>query len=99
MSSFPTEKNHHHWWLVTGTRWNRLHALPEALWDRWDDEQVDLLCDYPGPTATALCGYEGPWQMPGVFTRIGAPRCAHCCRKLGIERGDGTPNNMPRFNL
>lgn len=92
MSSFPIEENAFHWWLCTG-HWDRLHAIPKAAFDPNDEDAVDALTDYPGPEARAVCGHEGGWQMPGVFTRIGAPRCAHCCDQLGIPRGEGTPNN------
>jgi len=31
--------------------------------------------------------------MPGIFSRMGAPRCKACCRALGLPEGDGAPYN------
>ena len=31
--------------------------------------------------------------MPGILSRMGAPRCRACCRRLGIAEGDGAPFN------
>ncbi len=93
MTAFPVPGNHLHWWLVTGTRWRRLHAIPASVFDQWDEDTVGALCRHPGPTASALCGYEGGWRLPGMLTRLGQARCAQCCDRLGIGRGHGTPVN------
>lgn len=70
-------------WIVTG-RWDRLHA-PE----KWDDPDYGA---YDEEAVTA-CGLTGWFSIPGVFTRMGAPRCAHCCRIRGYPRGNGSPKN------
>lgn len=31
--------------------------------------------------------------MPGVFSRLQAPRCKTCCKRLGITYGEGCPYN------
>lgn len=31
--------------------------------------------------------------MPGVLSRMGAPRCRKCCAAQGIEQGTGAPYN------
>lgn len=60
--------------------------------------------DYNGPDATAYerlvsirgrtcCGARGHLVMPGLFSRLGMARCAHCCRIAGVERGSGIPGN------
>lgn len=42
----------------------------------------------------STCGlYLIPTGMPGVMSRIGAPRCKRCCRKLGLPEGFGNPHN------
>lgn len=76
-------------WYVTKT-WNRLHwaEIPETFWrgiaEEWAvTEPVRLAC---GRTAAGL------W-IPGVFTRMGAPRCTGCCRALGYPPGKGSPKN------
>lgn len=43
--------------------------------------------------AYAVCGARGSFQMPGLFSRMGAKRCKDCCRKLGIDQGRGAPFN------
>lgn len=92
MTSYPTEDNHHHWWLTPSKQWRILHAIPGAAVDPDDEDAVDSL-RIEGITATAACGVTTRWSWPGVFSRLGKPRCAHCCRALGIPRGDGTPAN------
>ncbi|QVQ51315.1 hypothetical protein J4H86_21235 [Spiractinospora alimapuensis] len=92
MTAYPTPRNHHYWWLVTGS-WRRLHAVPRAVADPDDDAQVDLLCEHPGPTHRATCGLRAPWRMPGYASRTRQPRCGRCCDRIGIPRGDGTPAN------
>lgn len=70
-------------WIVTG-RWDKLHAPAE-----WYDPAYDA---YDEGALTA-CGLRGWFSIPGVFTRMGAPRCAHCCRITGYPRGKGSPKN------
>jgi hypothetical protein len=31
--------------------------------------------------------------MPGIFSRMGAPRCKRCCKAVGIPAGNGAPYN------
>ena len=48
-----------------------------------------------GIEGTTACGRSGRFDMPGIFSRMGAPRCRQCCKKVGIPPGDGAPfNNM-----
>jgi hypothetical protein len=42
---------------------------------------------------TVMCGLVGPLQVPGAFSRMGLPRCARCCRAVGIPQGKGAPFN------
>lgn len=71
-------------WLVIPDSWERLHYVVEI---EWDDE--DRISGY-GRTA---CGLRRFLVMPGFLSRIGLPRCAHCCRRVGIPLGRGTPEN------
>mgnify|MGYP000853826932 CR=1 FL=1 len=70
-------------WLVLPS-WNRLHRVSEIEWDEEDS---------PYGTGTTLCGLSGHLHIPGIFSRMGLPRCAHCCRLAGVPRGDGAPAN------
>jgi hypothetical protein len=75
----------HSRWLVFPATWNRLHRVADI---EWEDAE-----DMIGGEGTALCGRKGYLTMPGMFSRMGLPRCAHCCRLAGVPRGDGSPFN------
>jgi hypothetical protein len=71
-------------WLAYG-RWDRLHCPTEADYDDTDWLAYDV---------TFACGRRRPVAvLPGVFTRMSAPRCAQCCDRSGLPRGDGSPKN------
>jgi hypothetical protein len=72
-------------WLVIPGTWSKLHRVTGG---RTDEEHIAV--NY----ATTACGL-APRRMvmPGVISRLGLPRCAHCCKKLGVSRGDGAPFN------
>ena len=79
-------------WLVPAATWGRLHYIPgvtHETWRTWWD-------DYPneGHERTAICGRTFVVTLPGIFSRMGLDRCAHCCDRLGITRGHGAcPND------
>jgi hypothetical protein len=73
-------------WLVLPS-WNRLHRIQEIAWEGGSPEEE---CQGQG---RALCGAEGWFYIPGFLSRMGLPRCAHCCDKLGIPRGNGNTLN------
>lgn len=80
---FPTSR----WffrWLVTPDG-QRLHRVTAIDADRLESHRCA-----EGRTA---CGLETSLSVPGMFSRMGLARCAHCCRAVGIERGDGAPYN------
>ena len=93
MTSFPVAANHDHWWLTTEPRWKRLHAVPGTALDASDEDMLETLCEPPWPVLAAVCGWTGEMTMPGVLSRLSLQRCGHCCRKLGIKPGNGTPAN------
>lgn len=81
-------------WMVTGD-WNRLHYVPGYVnTDEWWDEATD-----GGIEGTSACGRRAVWSVPGVLSRLGRERCAHCCRALGIPRGDGCPQNDKALHI
>ena len=57
-----------------------------------DDWDVDEGCPR-GIEGTTACGRSARLDMPGIFSRMGAPRCKVCCKKAGIPSGDGAPYN------
>lgn len=71
-------------WLVLPTR-GVLHRVSEIEWE--DDD-----CKVHGQGVT-VCGRKGWLRVPGLFSRIGLPRCKDCCRLVGIPEGDGIPLN------
>lgn len=92
MTSHPAHpKNAGHWWLTTIPAWRRLHAIPRK--SITDEEMEDALDDEPWLTRQSACGITARYTMPGPFSRMGMPRCAHCCTRIGIPRGNGTPAN------
>lgn len=48
---------------------------------------------YTGVPAIMCCGREGKVVMPGILSRLRAPRCRHCCRRAGVPYGFGNPYN------
>jgi hypothetical protein len=69
---------------------DKLHDKSLAKYvDDWD---VDGLCPR-GIEGTTACGRSGRLDMPGIFSRMGAPRCKQCCKKVGIPAGKGAPAN------
>lgn len=92
MTAFPSPANHGRWWVTTWAGWNRLHAIPRDAVDPDDEDALEEFSS-EGVTATAACGVSTRWAWPGVSSRLGRPRCKHCCRALGIAAGNGTPAN------
>lgn len=46
-----------------------------------------------GADALTSCGRKLWLHIPGIFTRLVAPRCNRCCDVLGVPRGVGSPKN------
>jgi hypothetical protein len=44
-----------------------------------------------GVCGSTLCGIKGNLYMPGLFSRMSAPRCRVCCKILSIPEGLGAP--------
>jgi hypothetical protein len=76
-------------WLVTKS-WNRLHHAALS-----DDELLHLLdqAEIPGPIILSCGRTAALVAIPGVFTRMGAPRCTGCGKALGYPQGKGSPKN------
>jgi hypothetical protein len=71
-------------WVAFG-KWNRLHNPVEFTPDTWEWNYSDV---------RTACGLRRERAyIPGIFTRMGAERCAHCCDRSGYPRGKGSPKN------
>lgn len=92
VTSYPTADNLGMWWLTSWKGWDRLHAVPREALDPDDEDALEDL-RVEGLETTARCGITTLMAWPGVFSRLGMTRCAHCCRRLGIPTGNGTPGN------
>lgn len=79
-----TPRNRHRDWLVLDS-WNRLHRVVEIDHDELEREGFAM--------GVAACSVYGRFQVPGVLSRLGLPRCAHCCRAVGVPVGNGNTLN------
>lgn len=71
-------------WVAFGN-WDRLHNAIEFVADAHEWCYLDVL---------TACGLRRDRAfVPGIFTRTGAERCAHCCDRSGFPRGTGSPKN------
>lgn len=87
----PLEIGSDHWhsrWLQFYPRGTRLHRVAKIEW--WNDGNGVMIRG----DGVAVCGQRGFMHMPGIFSRMGAPRCPRCCKALGIPKGDGAPFNQ-----
>ncbi len=85
---FP-EREHWPWrWMYTERcrTDGKLHRVVQVR------EQEDWA--WVGVIGRTACGIDGKLLMPGMFSRMGRPRCKHCCRIVGVPEGDGAPYNQ-----
>lgn len=75
------------WAYTVGTA-KRLHHLAEIEYatDWWH---------FRYGIGRSACGVRTWYAVPGLLSRLGLERCAHCCDRLGIPRGTGSPKNDP----
>lgn len=84
----PIPRDHwHSRWLVLPT-WRRLHRVARLA------VPLDAFEESPVAHGQTLCGVFGKLAMPGILSRDGLQRCAHCCDRAGVPRGDGAPFNQ-----
>lgn len=90
VTAFPVLENASCWWLTTQS-WRCLHAVPAGDL-AWAD-LCEAIEEGEYVLRTTKCGMPYGLTYPGVMSRFSLPRCALCCRKLGIGRGAGSPIN------
>lgn len=74
-------------WVYLSDRPRRLHHL-----SGFEDDPHKHYASVSA-IGTSTCGIEGRFHIPGMFSRMGMPRCARCCDRLGWPRGVGSPKN------
>lgn len=67
-----------------------LHAPDQATLEGNSQDDYDTPVD-----GRTLCGRSCRLTIPGVFSRMGAPRCPACCAAAGLPPGAGSPKNDP----
>ena len=78
-------------WLVLDS-WRVLHRVVEQTANGDDLEDNGGLA-IRWAEGRSACGITARFVIPGIGSRMGLPRCKHCCRKVGVPYGDGTPWN------
>lgn len=85
-----------------------IHRVAEATWGHLPDPNDPSDVFEPnGPNdeemieamGKTLCGLSGRMAMPGIFSRMSAPRCPECCKQMGIAEGNGNPFNEGIYEL
>ena len=69
------------WAQIRGITLHRVYAV--------DWKEAD---GFHGDGVTA-CGLMDELHMPGILSRMSAPRCPKCCLAAGVPLGDGAPCN------
>lgn len=85
----PMEMSRDDWrsrWLVFPATWGALHRVARIRWEGKGDKI--------GGRGVTVCGRRGRLVMPGLFSRMGLPRCLQCCKGAGVEPGKGNPYNQ-----
>lgn len=77
-------------WLIT-THGNVLHHATFTPEQDVECEEWGGLYDVP---ITLDCGRAVTTVLiPGILSRMGAPRCIRCCKATGLPVGKGSPKN------
>jgi hypothetical protein len=79
-------------WYVSKS-WNRLHFADLSGLTPQQQDDVAFEWGVSGPVRLACGRTAGALWIPGMFSRMGAPRCTGCCRALGYPQGKGSPKN------
>ena len=55
--------------------------------------EFDLADGETSGDGVTSCGRKTFLMIPGIFSRMGLPRCKRCCAALGYPQGTGSPKN------
>lgn len=77
------------WKVLPSSRVLHRVAVVNGPLEGWSDDPDDVTWI----RGVTCCGREGDLIMPGLFSRMGLPRCAGCCRAAGVGSGGGIPGN------
>lgn len=85
-------------WLQSrsGIVLHHIHGVDLDTWNEWWEQES--VPGYKHPEVVAACGRRFAASLPGIFSRMGAPRCRGCCTRLGLPQGDGAPVNDVELN-
>lgn len=72
------------WDWVCNIGFRKLHAPAY-----WDDPEFDGFVE----DGRTVCGLTGYLTIPGIYSRMGLPRCKRCCSMTGMPHGNGSPKN------
>lgn len=75
-------------WLVLPS-WHVLHRVRRL----YVAGRKHTFEQWPVANGVTVCGLRGSLAMPGFPSRLGLPRCRHCCRIVGVPMGNGAPYN------
>jgi len=73
------------WAVIPGQ--DHLHAV-ETMHD------PALVAEEWGGAGVTVCGQDALLVIPGLFTRMQAPRCRVCCDSTGMPHGVRSPKNV-----
>lgn len=103
-------ESNHHVYPDSWTEEERTYARNLWAWD-WGVSQTGYVLHHArqitfdgvyGETAGQVvtsCGRNIWLTIPGIATRMGAPRCVHCCKAVGYPTGNGSPKNDDRIEV
>ena len=83
--------------LSWSEKWLQFGNIESAILHRASNDVVENDNDFVprNYTGTTLCGRFNDFLiMPGIGSRMGAPRCKKCCALVGVRQGEGNPHNF-----
>ena len=86
-------KTKYQWLYARTDNYEYLHYIESVL--DWGEETWELYeSQFNGERPwTSICGLNDFYGLPGVLSRLAAPRCSQCCKIIDIPNGNGCPIN------
>jgi|SRR5215472_17388103 len=85
-------------WVLAMAGRRVLHAVPDDAWTAVHEQEIAEGWAVFTPIRLA-CGCRARVFIAGMFSRLGARRCARCCRATGLPPGIGAPKNDPECRV